>query len=247
MKILHVACARELPVLPGDGGQAARPRARVLSARKAGPPRRVRRPRGRLSLAGQYVRRSGRGSPEPAVRRDPLPVAEELRSRPVRDPLGSAQRDLPRIYLEHDPPRTFPTAPWRRTRRPTPSTSSTTRTCCSSTCTHFNNLMWDNGRTPTRVIEHGVIVPDDLRWTGELHARHGRGQRPAETRPAAWAGRVRSGCREQVPLDLAGMESADLGGWDRSRCWTCGRWRRSTASSSTRSATRAWGLRSARP
>src|SRR6266550_3029276 len=33
--------------------------------------------------------------------------------------------------------------------------------------TAFNALMWDSGRTPTRVIEHGVIDPG-VRWTGEL-------------------------------------------------------------------------------
>ncbi len=33
--------------------------------------------------------------------------------------------------------------------------------------THFNALMWDNGRAPVVVIEHGVIDPGQ-RWTGEL-------------------------------------------------------------------------------
>ncbi|GAA3019685.1 glycosyltransferase [Streptomyces fulvorobeus] len=31
--------------------------------------------------------------------------------------------------------------------------------------THFNRLMWDNGRAPTSVIEHGIIDPGHL-WTG---------------------------------------------------------------------------------
>ena len=34
--------------------------------------------------------------------------------------------------------------------------------------TAFNQLMWDNGRTPTRVIEHGV-VDAGVRWTGWRH------------------------------------------------------------------------------
>ncbi|MBB5447679.1 hypothetical protein HDG38_006324 [Paraburkholderia sp. WSM4177] len=34
--------------------------------------------------------------------------------------------------------------------------------------THFNRLMWDSGVTPTRVIEHGVVVPDGVRYNGEL-------------------------------------------------------------------------------
>jgi glycosyltransferase involved in cell wall biosynthesis len=33
--------------------------------------------------------------------------------------------------------------------------------------THFNDLFWDAGGTPTRVIEHGVPDPGP-RWTGEL-------------------------------------------------------------------------------
>jgi glycosyltransferase involved in cell wall biosynthesis len=32
--------------------------------------------------------------------------------------------------------------------------------------TYFNELFWDAGRTPTRVIEHGVLDPGSL-WTGE--------------------------------------------------------------------------------
>ncbi|WP_258049573.1 glycosyltransferase [Streptomyces finlayi] len=31
--------------------------------------------------------------------------------------------------------------------------------------THFNRLMWNNGRAPTSVIEHGIIDPGHL-WTG---------------------------------------------------------------------------------
>src|SRR3954453_18262122 len=33
--------------------------------------------------------------------------------------------------------------------------------------THFNDLFWDAGSTPTRVIDHGIIDPGD-RYTGEL-------------------------------------------------------------------------------
>ena len=33
--------------------------------------------------------------------------------------------------------------------------------------THFNALIWDTGRAPTTVIEHGVVDPGPL-WTGEL-------------------------------------------------------------------------------
>ncbi|MEI4908331.1 hypothetical protein Q8G40_30065, partial [Klebsiella pneumoniae] len=33
--------------------------------------------------------------------------------------------------------------------------------------THFNDLFWDCGSTPTRVIEHGTIDPGE-RYSGEL-------------------------------------------------------------------------------
>src|SRR5579862_5507987 len=61
--------------------------------------------------------------------------------------LSDAQRRLPRIYVEHDPPREHPTD----TRHPVDDPSM-----LLVHVTHFNDLMWDSGRTPTRVIEHGV-------------------------------------------------------------------------------------------
>jgi hypothetical protein len=77
--------------------------------------------------------------------------------------------------------------------------------------THFNALMWDAGRTPTRVVEHGVVVPDGLRHTGELArglvvvnnlARRGR----------RLGADVFARARAAVPLDLVGMASEDAGG-----------------------------------
>lgn len=72
--------------------------------------------------------------------------------------LTPAQRRVPKIYLEHDPPREHPVD----SRHPV-----TGRDVLVVHVTHFNRLMWDNGATPTRVIEHGVIDPGYL-WTGEL-------------------------------------------------------------------------------
>lgn len=70
--------------------------------------------------------------------------------------------------------------------------------------------MWDNGRTPTVVIEHGVTDPGDL-WRGELargitvinHLAH-RGRRLGADLYAR--------ARDCVPLDLAGMGSNTFGG-----------------------------------
>src|SRR3954467_9163774 len=73
--------------------------------------------------------------------------------------LSRAQQKLPRIYLEHDPPREHPTD----TRHPVDDAET-----LLVHVTSFNRLMWDSGRPPTRVIEHGVVVPEDARYTGEI-------------------------------------------------------------------------------
>src|SRR5512138_2949388 len=68
--------------------------------------------------------------------------------------LSEEQQQLPRIYLEHDPPREHPTD----TRHPVDDPN-----VLLVHVTHFNDLMWDNGRTPVRVIERGTRVALD-RW-----------------------------------------------------------------------------------
>ena len=116
--------------------------------------------------------------------------------------LSEAQRRLPRVYLEHDPPQQHPT----NTRHIVDDPES-----LLIHVTPFNELMWDNGRTPTRVIEHGVLVPQDVRYTGELNKGlvvvngiQRRGRR------LGWD--VFERVRREVPLDLIGMESAQSGG-----------------------------------
>ncbi|GAA0327616.1 glycosyltransferase [Actinoallomurus spadix] len=67
--------------------------------------------------------------------------------------------DLPAVYVEHD-------APWGDvplTRHPMADRPE----LLLVHVTHFNRLMWDNGRTPTAVVEHGIVDPGP-RWTGEL-------------------------------------------------------------------------------
>jgi hypothetical protein len=118
------------------------------------------------------------------------------------DILSEAQRHLPRIYLEHDPPREHPTD----TRHPVDNPN-----VLLVHVTHFNDLMWDSGRTPTRVIEHGVVVPRGARYTGEREAGiavvnnlQGRGRRLGLD--------VFKRARERVPLDLVGINAEVLGG-----------------------------------
>ncbi len=116
--------------------------------------------------------------------------------------LSEDQRRLPRVHLEHDPPREQPTDTRHVVDDPN---------VLLVHVTHFNDLMWDSGRTPTRVVEHGVMVPPDVRYSGELerglvvvNGLAGRGRRLG----ADVVARV----REEVPLDLVGMGSEKAGG-----------------------------------
>ena len=116
--------------------------------------------------------------------------------------LTPAQRALPRIYLEHDPPLAHPT----NTPHPVDDPG-----VLLVHVTPFNALMWDNGRTPVRVIEHGVPAPHDVGHSGELArglvvtnhlARRGRRMGPDLFLEA----------RRALPLDLVGMGAEELGG-----------------------------------
>jgi glycosyltransferase involved in cell wall biosynthesis len=66
--------------------------------------------------------------------------------------------DVPAVYVEHNAPHAAPVD----TRHPLADRSDITLVHV----THFNHLMWDNGRAPTAVIEHGIVDPGHL-WTGE--------------------------------------------------------------------------------
>jgi glycosyltransferase involved in cell wall biosynthesis len=116
--------------------------------------------------------------------------------------LSAAQRALPTIYLEHDPPQDHPTNTRHWVQDPN---------VLLVHVTPFNALMWDSGVTPTRVIEHGVHLPVPACYSGELargivvvnHLRK-RGRRLGAD--------VFDALRCQVPLDLVGMGAQDAGG-----------------------------------
>jgi glycosyltransferase involved in cell wall biosynthesis len=116
--------------------------------------------------------------------------------------LTDEQLALPAIYLEHDPPREHPTD----TRHPVDD-----RTVLLVHVTPFNALMWDSGDTPTMVIEHGVAIPDDAHYSGELD----RGITVVNNL-ASRGRRLGSDlflqARSRVQLDLVGMGAEALGG-----------------------------------
>jgi hypothetical protein len=118
------------------------------------------------------------------------------------DILSPEQRRLPRLFVEHDTPRQHPVDQ----RHPVDDPA-----VLLIHVTPFNDLMWDNGRTPTRVIEHGVVVADDVRYSGELprgivtiNGMAARGRRAGADLFAR--------AREEVPLDLVGLEAEQVEG-----------------------------------
>ena len=116
--------------------------------------------------------------------------------------LSDRQRALPQVVVEHDPPRQSPTD----TRHPVDDPGA-----LIVHVTAFNRLMWDNGATPTAVIEHGVAVPDHARYRGGL-ARGLTVVNDLATRGRRLGADVFLAARRRVPLDLVGMGSKDLDG-----------------------------------
>lgn len=116
--------------------------------------------------------------------------------------LSDAQRRLPKIYLEHNTPR--PSAV--DTRHPIDDPRA-----LLVHVTHYNRLMWNNGQTPTTVIEHSVAIDPSARYQGHLERGitvvNGMQKRP---RIAGYDLFLQA--RRQLPLDIAGMQSEELGG-----------------------------------
>src|SRR5262249_53663707 len=116
--------------------------------------------------------------------------------------LSREQARLPRIYLEHDPPQAHPTDTRHWFDDPDGLLVHVTP---------FNALMWNSGQTPTRVIDHGAFVPEGVRCTGEIakgitivnHLRR-RGRRLGAD--------VFEAVREEVPIDLVGMDAESMDG-----------------------------------
>jgi glycosyltransferase involved in cell wall biosynthesis len=115
--------------------------------------------------------------------------------------LSEKQRQLPKIYLEHDPPREHPTDTQHVVDDPN---------VLLVHVTHFNQLVWNNNQTSTCVIEHGVKVPD-LRYTGSIPKGIvvANGLR---TRGRRMGADIFQQVRQLIPLDLVGMDSRSLGG-----------------------------------
>jgi glycosyltransferase involved in cell wall biosynthesis len=121
----------------------------------------------------------------------------------ARDWLGD--RRLPAVYVEHNAPQ----GRIADMRHP----AADRENLVVVHVTHFNDLFWDCGSTPTHVIEHGVVDPG-YRYSG------------ATPRAAVVINEARRRARVTgtdllerfdemgVPIDLFGMDAAALGGDD---------------------------------
>lgn len=113
--------------------------------------------------------------------------------------LSLSQQALPRVYLEHDPPRKHPTDTKHVMNDPD---------VLLVHVTHFNSLMWDN-QVPARVIEHGVTMPE-MAYMGDIP----RGLvviNNLSSRGRLLGLDIFNEVKKHVPLDLIGMGSEELG------------------------------------
>jgi hypothetical protein len=115
--------------------------------------------------------------------------------------LSEEQRNLPRAFVEHDPPQGHPTDTHHTVDDPAVTLVHVT---------HFNNLMWDNNGVRTHVIDHGVMTPG-VSYTGELERGivvinnlSARGRRLGVD--------IYQEVKKHVPLDLIGMNTENIGG-----------------------------------
>jgi glycosyltransferase involved in cell wall biosynthesis len=111
-------------------------------------------------------------------------------------------RDIPAVYVEHSAPQ----GRIAEMRHPAADRPELTLVHV----THFNDLFWDSGSTPTRVIEHGIVDPG-YRYTGEL-ARAAVVINEPGRRGRVTGTDLLPRLNGSVPIDLFGMDAAPLGG-----------------------------------
>jgi len=113
-------------------------------------------------------------------------------------------KDIPAVYVEHNAPQ----GRINEMRHP----AADRRDLLLVHVTHFNDLFWDPGSTPTWVIEHGIVDPGYL-YTGEI-PRAAVVINEAERRWRVTGTDLLGHFCTEVALDLFGMKSEGLGGED---------------------------------
>ncbi|MEW6637539.1 MAG: glycosyltransferase [Actinomycetota bacterium] len=113
-------------------------------------------------------------------------------------------RDVPAVYVEHNAPQ----GRINEMRHPAADRPE----LLLVHVTHFNDLFWDAGTTPTRVVEHGVVDPGH-RYTGELPRAAVAINEPGRRWRVTGTDLLERFARS-VPVDLFGMKTGSLGGKD---------------------------------
>ena len=116
--------------------------------------------------------------------------------------LSPEQRALPKIYLEHNTPKPHATD----TRHPVDDPN-----VLLVHVTHYNRLMWDNGSTPTVVIEHSVAIDPTATYRGTL-PRGVTVVNGMQKRPRITGYDLFQQAQAVLPLDAVGMQTEALGG-----------------------------------
>jgi glycosyltransferase involved in cell wall biosynthesis len=112
-------------------------------------------------------------------------------------------RDVPCVYVEHNAPQ------GRIADMRHPAAGRDDLVLCH--VTHFNDLFWDAGGTPTRVIEHGVVDPG-ARWSGEVPRAAVVINEARRRQRVTGTDLLDRFARDDVPIDLFGMDAGSLGG-----------------------------------
>jgi len=111
-------------------------------------------------------------------------------------------RDIPAVYVEHNAPQ----GRIAEMRHPAADRDDLTLVHV----THFNDLFWDAGSTPTRVVDHGIVDPGE-RYTGELE-RTAVVINEARRRARVTGTDLLDRFGEAAPVDVFGMDAASIGG-----------------------------------
>lgn len=116
--------------------------------------------------------------------------------------LSPKQQRLPSIYLEHN------TAKPDAVGTPHPVDDPE---MLLVHVTHYNRLMWNNGRTPTAVVEHSVAIDPTVIYSGHL-AQGSVVVNSMQKRPRIAGLDLFLRARAVIPLEAFGMETEELGG-----------------------------------
>jgi hypothetical protein len=149
--------------------------------------------------------------PETVRELEPAALADEpfdlvVLQRPHEEALAAAWlgrrpgREVPAVYVEHNAPQ----GRIAEMRHPMADRDDVALVHV----THFNDLFWDAGATPTRVIEHGIVDPGE-RFSGEL-ARAVAVVNEARRRGRVTGTDLLARFAAAAPIDLFGMDAENV-------------------------------------